>query len=304
MKKSHTALDLIGNTPVVRLQRVCEKGGAQLWAKLESFNPGGSVKDRICLSMVEAAERDALIHPGDTLIEPTSGNTGIGLALVCAVKGYRLILTMPETMSAERRALLKAYGATLELTPGNLGMKGAIELAEKLARERGYFMPQQFKNPANPEIHRKTTAREILSQIPAPIDAFVAGVGTGGTITGVGEELKKVYPSCQIVAVEPAASPVLSGGRAGPHRIQGIGAGFVPEVLNIRIIDQIIAVEDEEAAKMARRLPIEEGLLVGISAGAAAFAAVQVASRMSQDKTVVVVLPDTGERYLSTGLFL
>jgi cysteine synthase A len=303
VKKSHSALDLIGNTPVVRLQRLAEKDGAQLWAKLESFNPGGSVKDRICLSMVEAAERDGLIHPGDTLIEPTSGNTGIGLALVCAVKGYRLILTMPETMSTERRALLKAYGAALELTPGTLGMRGAIELAEKLARERGYFMPQQFKNPANPEIHRKTTAREILSQIPPPIDAFVAGVGTGGTITGVGEELKKAYPSCQIVAVEPAASPVLSGGKQGPHRIQGIGAGFVPEVLNTRIIDQIIAVEDEDAAKMARRLPVEEGLLVGISSGAAAFAAVQVASRMSQNKTVVVVLPDTGERYLSTGLF-
>jgi cysteine synthase A len=220
MNTNHTALTLIGNTPVVCLKRMADKSGAQLWAKIESFNPGGSVKDRICLSMVEAAERDGLISPGDTLIEPTSGNTGIGLALVCAVKGYSLILTMPETMSLERRTLLKAYEAKLELTPGNLGMRGAIDLAEKLARDEGYFMPQQFKNPANPEIHRKTTAVEILSQIPVPIDAFVAGVGTGGTITGVGEELKKAYPSCRIVAVEPAASPVLSGGKPGTHKIQ------------------------------------------------------------------------------------
>jgi len=279
-------------------------GGATVWAKLESFNPGGSVKDRIALSMIEAAEQDGRLRPGSTIIEPTSGNTGIGLAMVAAVKGYRLILTMPDTMSQERRDLLAAFGAELILTPGAQGMKGAVAKAQELAAQNpDYFMPQQFENPANPEIHRRTTAQEILAQVPGPIHAFVGGVGTGGTITGVGEVLKSCYPGVQIVAVEPAASPVLSGGQPGPHKIQGIGAGFVPAILNRDVIDEIIQVTNEDAAETARRLVREEGLLVGISSGAAAWAALQVAVRLGEGKTVVVVLPDTGERYLSTGLF-
>jgi cysteine synthase A len=238
------------------------------------------------------------------IVEPTSGNTGIGLAMVAAVKGYRLILTMPETMSVERRTLLTAYGAEIVLTPGPGGMKGAIAKAEELVRENpGSFMPQQFKNPANPEVHRRTTAVEILQQVDGPIHTFVAGVGTGGTLTGVGEVLKERYPAVQIVAVEPAGSPVLSGGQPGPHKIQGIGAGFVPDVLNMEVVDEVIAVTDEEALETARRLAREEGLLVGISSGAAAFAALRVAERLGEDKTVVVILPDTGERYLSTDLF-
>lgn len=304
MRRAESALDLIGSTPVVRLRRLPERGDATIWAKLESFNPGGSVKDRICLSMIETAEREGKIRQGTTIVEPTSGNTGIGLAVVCAVKGYRLILTMPETMSMERRALLAAYGVQLEITPGNEGMRGAIRRAEEIvAKNANFFMPQQFTNPANPQIHRETTAREILSQIKEKIDAFVGGVGTGGTITGVGEILKEKMNEVKIVAVEPAHSPVLSGGNPGPHKIQGIGAGFIPEVLNASIIDQIITVQDEEAAETARRLAKEEGLLVGISSGAAAFGALQVAKELGQGKTVVVVLPDTGERYLSTGMF-
>jgi len=304
MRRAESALDLIGSTPVVRLRRLPERGDATIWAKLESFNPGGSVKDRICLSMIEAAEKEGKIRQGTTIVEPTSGNTGIGLAVVCAVKGYRLILTMPETMSMERRALLAAYGVDLEITPGNEGMRGAIRRAEEIvAKNANFFMPQQFTNPANPQIHRETTAREILSQVKEKIDAFVGGVGTGGTITGVGEILKKKMKEVKIVAVEPAHSPVLSGGNAGPHKIQGIGAGFIPEVLNASIIDQIITVQDEEAAETARRLAKEEGLLVGISSGAAAFGALQVAKELGKGKTVIVVLPDTGERYLSTGMF-
>lgn len=304
MRCAENILDLIGSTPMVKLKKLPQEEDATIWAKLEGFNPGGSVKDRICLAMIVAAEKEGKIRPGSTIVEPTSGNTGIGLAMVCAVKGYRLILTMPETMSQERRALLAAYGAQLELTPGNEGMRGAVKRAEEIVQKNeGYFMPQQFKNKANPEIHRQTTAREILSQVRERIDAFVAGVGTGGTITGVGEILKKKMGRVKIVAVEPARSPVLSGGNPGPHKIQGIGAGFVPEVLNTAIIDQIITVQDEEAIETARLLAKKEGLLVGISSGAAACAALRVARELGKGKVVVVILPDTGERYLSTGLF-
>jgi cysteine synthase A len=302
--RADTVLELIGRTPVVRLQRMPAPGSATVWAKLERANPGGSVKDRIGLSMIEAAERDGLLKPGGMIVEPTSGNTGIGLAMVAAVKGYRLLLTMPETMSVERRTLLTAYGAEIVLTPGPGGMKGAIAKAEELVRENpGSFMPQQFKNPANPKVHRRTTAVEILQQVDGPIHTFVAGVGTGGTLTGVGEVLKERYPAVQIVAVEPAGSPVLSGGQPGPHKIQGIGAGFVPDVLNMEVVDEVIAVTHEEALETARRLAREEGLLVGISSGAAAFAALRVAERLGDGKAVVVILPDTGERYLSTDLF-
>lgn len=304
MRWAENVLDLIGWTPVVKLRRLPREDDATIWAKLESFNPGGSVKDRICLAMIEAAEKEGLISPGSTIVEPTSGNTGVGLAMVCAVKGYRLILTMPETMSLERRNLLAAYGAKLELTPGSEGMRGAIKRAEEIVQKnKNYFMPQQFKNKANPQIHRQTTAQEILEQVKGRIDAFVAGVGTGGTITGVGEVLKKKLGKVKVVAVEPARSPVLSGGSPGPHKIQGIGAGFVPEVLNTSVIDQIIKVQDEEAIETARLLAKKEGLLVGISSGAAAFAALQVARELGRGKVVVVILPDTGERYLSTGLF-
>jgi cysteine synthase A len=303
-ERADTVLGLIGHTPVVRLQRMPAPGSATVWAKLERANPGGSVKDRIGLAMIEAAERDGLLKPGGVIIEPTSGNTGIGLAMVAAVKGYRLILTMPETMSVERRTLLAAYGAEIVLTPGTEGMRGAVAKAEELVwKNPGYFMPQQFKNPANPEVHRRTTAVEILHQVDGPLHAFVAGVGTGGTLTGVGEALKERYPAVQIVAVEPANSPVLSGGQPGPHKIQGIGAGFVPDVLDMEVVDEVITVANEEALETARRLAREEGLLVGISSGAAAFAALQVAKRLGDGKTVVVILPDTGERYLSTELF-
>ncbi|MDH4136216.1 MAG: cysteine synthase A [Anaerolineae bacterium] len=303
-ERADTVLELIGCTPVVRLQRMPAPGSATVWAKLERANPGGSVKDRIGLSMVEAAERDGLLKPGGVIVEPTSGNTGIGLAMVAAVKGYRLILTMPDTLSVERRTLLAAYGAELVLTPGAAGIKGAIARAEELVRENpGSFMPQQFKNPANPEVHRRTTAVEIRQQVDGPIHAFVAGVGTGGTLTGVGEVLKERYPAVQIIAVEPANSPVLSGGQPGPHKIQGIGAGFVPDVLNMDVVDEVIAVANEEALETARRLAREEGLIVGISSGAAAFAALRVAERLGDGQTVVVILPDMGERYLSTELF-
>jgi cysteine synthase A len=303
-ERADTVLELIGRTPVARLQRMPVPGSATVWAKLERANPGGSVKDRIGLAMIEAAERDGLLKPGGVIIEPTSGNTGIGLAMTAAIKGYRLILTMPDTLSVERRTLLAAYGAELVLTPGAEGMKGAIAKAEELVRENpGSLIPQQFRNPANPEVHRRTTAVEILQQMDGPIHAFVAGVGTGGTLTGVGEVLKERYPAVQVVAVEPANSPVLSGGQPGPHKIQGIGAGFVPDVLNMDVVDEIITVANEEALETARRLAREEGLLVGISSGAAAFAALRVAERLGDGQTVVVILPDTGERYLSTELF-
>jgi len=300
--RAETILDLVGNTPMVRLNRLPAGESAEIWAKLERFNPGGSVKDRIAKAMIEAAEASGQLKPGMVIVEPTSGNTGIGLAMTAAVKGYHLILTMPDTLSLERRALLKAYGADLVLTPGEGGMKDAIAKANELLQEHNGFMPQQFKNPANPDIHSRTTAMEILAQADH-FDAFVAGVGTGGTITGVGELLRKERPEVLLVAVEPAGSPVLSGGSPGKHKIQGIGAGFIPEVLDTQIIDEIIQVPDDAARDTARRLAREEGILCGISSGAATWAAMQIARRLGQGKAVVTVLPDTGERYLSTGLF-
>jgi cysteine synthase A len=301
--RAESVLELIGRTPLVWLGKVGAKGSAAVWAKLEMFNPGSSVKDRTALAMVEAAERDGSLKPGQTIVEPTSGNTGIGLAIVAAVKGYRLVLTMPDTMSVERRALLAAFGAELVLTPGSGGMRGAVEEAERLQATHGHFMPQQFRNPANPEVHRTTTAREIWDATDGKIDAFVAGVGTGGTLTGVGSVLKSKKPGIRVIAVEPAGSPVLSGGTAGPHKIQGIGAGFVPQVLDRAVIDEVVTVSNEDAAATSRRLAREEGLLVGISSGAACFAALGVAGELGAGKNVVVVLPDTGERYLSTSLF-
>jgi cysteine synthase A len=273
---------------------------ADIYAKLESFNPGGSIKDRICLSMIEDAEKNGMLKPGATIIEPTSGNTGIGLAMVAAVKGYKLILAMPDTMSMERVYILESYGAEVVLTPGAEGMMGAVKKAEELVQQiPESFIPHQFNNPANPKIHRKTTAKEILKAMGGKIDALVAGVGTGGTITGVGEVLKNKDPQIKIIAVEPADSPVISGGEAAPHRIQGIGAGFIPQVLNLDIIDRVITVTDENAYSIAKRLAKEEGLFMGISAGAAAYAALTIAQELGEGKTVVVILPDTGERYYS-----
>ena len=302
-KVANNILELIGDTPVVKLNKIVGENSAEIYGKLENFNPLSSVKDRICLSMIEAAEKEGKIKPGDTLVEPTSGNTGIGLAFVAAFKGYKLVLTMPDTMSIERRKILKALGAELVLTEGPKGMKGAIEKAQELADKYGWFQPQQFDNPANPEIHRKTTAEEILQQIP-DLDAFVSGIGTGGTITGVGEVLrKKAKKKVHIVAVEPEASPVLSGGQPGPHKIQGIGAGFIPKVLNTKIYDEIIKVSNENAFEISRKLALKEGIFVGISSGAATWAALQVARKLGKGKKVVVILPDHGERYLSTPLF-
>jgi cysteine synthase A len=299
-KIADSALDLIGGTPLVRLSRLRPEGSAEVLGKLESLNPAGSVKDRIALSMIEDAERRGVLKPGATIVEPTSGNTGIGLAMVAAVKGYKLILTMPDDMSSERRKLLQRYGAQLVLTPAIEGMTGAVFAAEELVQKNpGYFMPQQFNNPANPEVHRRTTAQEILRDTNGRLDAFVAGVGTGGTITGVGEVLKAKLPGVQIVAVEPSRSPVLAGGKPGLHAIQGIGASFVPSVLNREVYDELIAVKDEDATAMAKKLTQLEGLLVGISAGANVFAALAVAKRLGEGKRVVTVLPDTGERYLS-----
>jgi len=300
---NRSILDLIGSTPVIKLRNMPEKSDAEVWGKMESMNPGGSVKDRICLAMIEAAERTGQLKSGGTIVEPTSGNTGIGLALVAAVKGYRLILTMPDTMSEERRSLLAAYGAKLILTPDTKGMGGAIRKAEQLVLEHpDYFMPQQFNNPANPEIHRRTTAVELLDKFKQ-IDAFVSGVGTGGTITGVGEVLKERMKGIRIYAIEPAASPLLSGGEPGYHNIQGIGAGFIPGVLNTRIYDEVITVSDEDASLFARRLALEEGIFVGVSSGAACYAALKVAKRLGKGHVVVTILPDTGERYLSTNIF-
>ncbi|HOQ17125.1 MAG TPA: cysteine synthase A [Defluviitaleaceae bacterium] len=304
MSKVYNSIDeLIGNTPIVKLNKLVEEGSADVYVKLEWYNPGSSVKDRIALSMINAAEQAGKIKPGDTIIEPTSGNTGIGLAMIGAARGYKVILVMPETMSIERRKLFKAFGAELILTPGTEGMTGAINKAKELVEEHGYFMPQQFENPANPEIHRNTTAKEILEAMGTDLDAFVAGIGTGGTITGCGEVLKKAIPNIEIVAVEPAKSAVLSGEKKGPHGIQGIGAGFVPEVLNTKIYDSIEKVDDEEALNYARRMAKEEGILVGISSGAAVAAALRVAKRLGKGKKVLAISPSYGERYLSTALF-
>jgi cysteine synthase A len=297
--------DLIGHTPLLRLNRVTEGCKGEIIAKLESFNPCGSIKDRIGYSMIEAAEKAGLIQKGTTILEPTSGNTGIALAFICAAKGYPLVLTMPDTMSAERIHLLRMFGAEVILTPGNEGMTGAVKMAEEMAsRDPRYFIPQQFKNPSNPEIHRNTTALEIWEDTDGQVDALVAGVGTGGTITGISDVIKKKKPGFKAIAVEPENSPVLSGGRPGPHKIQGIGAGFVPEVLRKDLVDEVIKVTNENAGLLAKRLAKEEGILAGISSGAAVWAAIEVGKRQENEgKMIVVILPDTGERYISTWLF-
>ncbi|HAR6188216.1 TPA: cysteine synthase A [Staphylococcus pseudintermedius] len=296
--------DIIGQTPVVKLRHQAGEDAADIYVKLEYQNPGGSVKDRIALAMIEQAEKEGKIKPGDTIVEPTSGNTGIGLAFVCAAKGYKAVFTMPETMSMERRNLLKAYGAELVLTPGAEAMKGAIKKAKELKEIHGYFEPQQFENPANPKVHELTTGPELVEQFEGrTIDAFLAGVGTGGTLSGAGKVLKEKYPDIQIVAIEPEDSPVLSGGEPGPHKLQGLGAGFIPGTLNTEIYDEIIKVGNEVAMETSRRVAKEEGILGGISSGAAIYAAIQKAKELGKGKTVVTVLPSNGERYLSTPLY-
>lgn len=300
----HSILDTIGETPIVKLKNMTTDEMAQIYVKLESFNPGGSVKDRIALRMIEDAEKNGKLKPGMMIIEPTSGNTGIGLAMVGAAKGYPVTLVMPETMSIERRKLMQAYGANLVLTPGADGMKGAIAEANRLAEEKDGFVPAQFDNPANLKVHEETTAKEIVNAFEKNgLDAFVAGVGTGGTITGVGNELTRMYSNIKIYAVEPEESPVLEGGQSGPHKIQGIGAGFVPSILNINIYDEVLPVKSNDAMETAREIAKKEGILVGISSGAALFAAIEVAKKMTSDQKVLVLLPDNGERYLSTELF-
>ncbi|MRH44961.1 cysteine synthase A [Aquibacillus halophilus] len=303
MKIAQSIADLIGNTPIVKLNRTADSDGAEIYLKLEFMNPGSSVKDRIALAMVEAAEKDGSLKEGDTIIEPTSGNTGIGIALVAAVKGYKAVLVMPDTMSMERRNLLRAYGADLVLTPGADGMKGAIKKAEELQAEHGYFMPQQFNNEANPEVHARTTAKEIIEQMGDQLDAFVSGIGTGGTITGAGKVLKDKYKDIKIYAVEPEASAILSGGKPGPHKIQGIGAGFIPKVLNTEVYDEVITVSNDEAYATAREAARKDGLLGGVSSGAAIFAAKKVAKQLGKGKKVLAVIPSNGERYLSTPLY-
>ncbi len=296
--------ELVGNTPIVQLHNMVPENAADIYVKLEAFNPGGSVKDRIALSMIEAAEEDGSLKPGDTIIEPTSGNTGIGLAMIGAAKGYHVIIVMPETMSVERRKLMQAYGAELILTEGSKAISGSIAKAKELADEHGYFMPLQFDNPANPAIHEKTTAKEIEAAFDLEgFDAFVAGIGTGGTITGVGRELKRVYPDVQIVGVEPAESAILSGGKPGPHKIQGIGTGFVPKVLDVELLDRVIPVPGDAAMSTAREMGLKEGILVGVSSGAAIYAAQELAKELGSGKKVVAILPDNGERYLSTALY-
>ncbi|GGI04061.1 MULTISPECIES: cysteine synthase A [Mammaliicoccus] len=303
-KRVNNIVELIGDTPVVKLNNVVEDGSADVYVKLEYQNPGSSVKDRIGLAMIEAAEKEGKIKPGDTIIEPTSGNTGIGLAMVAAAKGYKAVFVMPDTMSSERRALLKAYGAELVLTPGAEGMKGAIKKAKELKEEKGYFEPQQFENPANPKVHELTTGPEIVEQFDGvQVDAFLAGVGTGGTLTGAGKVLKEKYPEIQIVAIEPEASAILSGGNPGPHKLQGLGAGFVPDTLDTDVYDDVIKVGNEEAMAMSRKVAKEEGILGGISSGAAIVAALKKAKELGEGKTVVTVLPSNGERYLSTPLY-
>lgn len=303
MRVAQSVSELIGKTPIVKLNRIVESDSADIYLKLEFMNPGSSVKDRIALAMLEDAEKKGLLKEGDTIIEPTSGNTGIGLAMVAAAKGYKAILVMPETMSIERRNLLRAYGAELVLTPGPEGMGGAIRKATELAKENGYFIPQQFKNQSNPEIHRLTTGPEIVEQMGDQLDAFIAGIGTGGTITGAGEVLKEAYKDIKIYAVEPADSPVLSGGKPGPHKIQGIGAGFIPETLDVEVYDEIVQVKTEQAFEYARRVAKEEGILVGISSGAVIYAATEIAKKLGKGKKVLVIIPSNGERYLSTPLY-
>lgn len=300
---ANSITELIGQTPIVKLNRLADENSADVYVKLEYFNPGSSVKDRIALAMIEAAEEKGLLKAGSTIVEPTSGNTGIGLAMVAAAKGYKAVLVMPDTMSLERRNLLRAYGAELVLTPGADGMKGAIAKAEELVKENGYFMPQQFENPANPEVHSKTTGKEIVEQMGDSLDAFVSGIGTGGTITGAGQVLKEKYQNIKIYAVEPTDSPVLSGGNPGPHKIQGIGAGFVPSVLDTEVYDGVIKISNDEAFETARKSGNEEGVLCGISSGAAIAAALKVAKELGKGKKVLAILPDNGERYLSTALY-
>ncbi|MEL3973724.1 cysteine synthase A [Rossellomorea oryzaecorticis] len=303
VRVANSISELIGQTPIVKLNRLADENSADVYLKLEYMNPGSSVKDRIALAMIEEAEKAGKIKPGDSIVEPTSGNTGIGLAMVAAAKGYKAVLVMPDTMSMERRNLLRAYGAELVLTPGSEGMGGAIRKAEELAEEKGYFVPQQFKNEANPKVHRETTGKEIVEQMGGQLDGFVAGIGTGGTITGAGEVLKEHYPSIKLYAVEPTDSPILSGGKPGPHKIQGIGAGFVPDILNTSVYDEVIQVRNEEAFDYARRAAKEEGILGGISSGAAIYAALKVAKELGKGKKVLAVIPSNGERYLSTPLY-
>ncbi len=300
---ANSIAELVGQTPIVKLNRLVDENSADVYVKLEYMNPGSSVKDRIALAMIEAAEESGALKEGSTIIEPTSGNTGIGLAMIAAAKGYKAVLVMPETMSMERRNLLRAYGADLVLTPGPEGMNGAIRKAEELAKEHGYFMPQQFENPSNPEIHRRTTGKEIVEQMGDQLDAFISGIGTGGTITGAGSVLREKYDNVKIYAVEPTDSPVLSGGKPGPHKIQGIGAGFVPKVLNTEIYDEVLKISNDEAFQYARLAAKEEGILGGISSGAAISAALKVAKELGKGKKVLAILPSNGERYLSTPLY-
>lgn len=298
----NSALELIGNTPVLRVNNMTDENEGEVFIKLEKFNPGLSIKDRAALGMIEKAEKDGILKSGSVIVEPTSGNTGIGIALVGKLKGYKVVIVMPETMSKERRDMIKAYGAELVLTEGKKGMKGAIEMAEKLVKEKGYFMPQQFENKANPQKHYETTAEEILRDIP-DIDVFVAGVGSGGTIVGVGRKLKELKPDVKVVAVEPEKSPVLSGGNPGAHKIQGIGAGFVPGVYSKDIVDEIFEVSDEDSYKVAKEFATKEGVLIGISSGAALYASIEIAKKLGRDKKIVVISPDGGEKYFSSGLY-
>lgn len=303
LKVAQNIAELIGETPIVKLNRSAKDDGAEIYAKLEFMNPGSSVKDRIALSMIEAAEQEGILKEGDTIIEPTSGNTGIGIAMVAAAKGYKSVIVMPDTMSKERRNLLRAFGAKLILTPGAEGMKGAIKKAEELQKEHGFFMPQQFNNMANPEIHAKTTGREIIKQMPDGVDAFISGVGTGGTVSGAGKVLKKHYKHIKIYALEPEDSPILSGGTPGPHKIQGLGAGFVPNTLDTSIYDGVIRISNEESFETAREVAKKDGILGGISSGAAIAAARKIAQKLGKGKKVLTVLPSNGERYLSTPLY-